>query len=53
MTPLLEVEDLHVEFGTRDGVARVLNGVGYQVRAGETLAVLGSPAPASRSPRTR
>lgn len=41
MTPLLEVEDLHVEFGTRDGVARVLNGVGYQVRAGETLAVLG------------
>ena len=41
MTPLLEVEDLHVEFGTRDGVARVLNGVGYQVHAGETLAVLG------------
>ena len=41
MTPLLEVEDLHVEFRTRDGVARVLNGVGYQVHAGETLAVLG------------
>jgi oligopeptide transport system ATP-binding protein len=39
--PLLEVEDLHVEFRTRDGVARVLNGVGYQVSAGETLAVLG------------
>ena len=41
MTALLEVEDLHVEFRTRDGVAKVLNGVGYQVDAGETLAVLG------------
>ena len=39
--PLLEVEDLHVEFRTRDGVARVLNGVSYHVEAGETLAVLG------------
>jgi len=39
--PLLEVEDLHVEFRTRDGVAKVLNGVSYHVSAGETLAVLG------------
>src|ERR671931_2260323 len=39
--PLLEVEDLFVEFHTRDGVARVLNGVSYHVEAGETLAVLG------------
>ncbi|TWF92690.1 ABC transporter ATP-binding protein [Saccharopolyspora dendranthemae] len=39
--PLLEVEDLHVEFRTRDGVAKVLNGVNYHVAAGETLAVLG------------
>src|SRR5215217_4887714 len=38
---LLEVEDLHVEFRTDDGVAKVLNGVSYQVHAGETLAVLG------------
>jgi len=38
---LLEVEDLHVEFRTRDGVARVINGVTYHVNAGETLAVLG------------
>lgn len=38
---LLEVEDLHVEFRTRDGVAKVLNGVNYHVGAGETLAVLG------------
>jgi len=39
--PLLEVRDLHVEFRTRDGVANVLNGVSYDVQAGETLAVLG------------
>jgi len=39
--PLLEVADLQVEFRSRDGVARVLNGVDYHVDAGETLAVLG------------
>ncbi len=39
--PLLEVDGLFVEFHTRDGVARVLNGVSYTVDAGETLAVLG------------
>ncbi|SFD61425.1 oligopeptide transport system ATP-binding protein [Actinopolyspora alba] len=38
---LLEVEDLHVEFRTREATANVLNGVGYHVDAGETLAVLG------------
>ncbi|MEU6611250.1 ABC transporter ATP-binding protein [Streptomyces shenzhenensis] len=38
---LLEVRDLHVEFRTRDGVARAVNGVSCQVAAGETLAVLG------------
>ncbi|MEW2394674.1 ABC transporter ATP-binding protein [Streptomyces sp. NPDC046862] len=38
---LLEVRDLHVEFRTRDGVARAVNGVSYGVDAGETLAVLG------------
>ncbi|CAL9296845.1 ABC transporter ATP-binding protein [Streptomyces sp. SudanB182_2057] len=38
---LLEVRDLHVEFRTRDGVARAVDGVGYAVDEGETLAVLG------------
>ncbi|MFF4686077.1 ABC transporter ATP-binding protein [Streptomyces sp. NPDC001307] len=38
---LLEVRDLHVEFRTRDGIAHAVNGVSYEVDAGETLAVLG------------
>ncbi|MGW2994900.1 ABC transporter ATP-binding protein, partial [Streptomyces sp. NPDC001193] len=38
---LLEVRDLHVEFRTRDGVAKAVNGVNYSVGEGETLAVLG------------
>jgi oligopeptide/dipeptide ABC transporter ATP-binding protein len=40
-THLLELDDLQVEFRTRDGVARVLNGVSCHVDAGETLALLG------------
>ncbi len=39
--PVLVVEDLQVEFRTREGVAKAVNGVGYTVDAGETLAVLG------------
>ncbi|MEU6401405.1 ABC transporter ATP-binding protein [Streptomyces sp. NPDC046985] len=38
---LLEVDDLRVEFRLRDGVAHAVNGVSFQVEAGETLAVLG------------
>ncbi|MEV4332229.1 ABC transporter ATP-binding protein [Streptomyces sp. NPDC049597] len=38
---MLEVRDLHVEFRTRDGVAKAVNGVDFGVSAGETLAVLG------------
>jgi oligopeptide transport system ATP-binding protein len=39
--PLLAVDDLHVEFHTRAGVVRAVNGVSYTVNPGETLAVLG------------
>jgi oligopeptide transport system ATP-binding protein len=38
---LLDVEDLHVEFHTADGVAKAINGVSFQLRQGETLAILG------------
>ncbi|WP_084965681.1 ABC transporter ATP-binding protein [Thermoactinospora rubra] len=40
-TPLLAVDDLHVEFRTRAGVVKAVNGVSYSLNAGETLAVLG------------
>jgi oligopeptide transport system ATP-binding protein len=39
--PLLAVDNLHVEFRTRAGVVRAVNGVSYTVNPGETLAVLG------------
>lgn len=38
---LLEVDDLHVEFHTRDGIARAINGVSFELNQGETLAILG------------
>jgi len=38
---LLDVRDLRVEFATRDGVARVVDGVSFHVDPGETLAILG------------
>ncbi|WP_127936986.1 ABC transporter ATP-binding protein [Nonomuraea polychroma] len=39
--PLLAVDNLHVEFRTRAGLVRAVNGVSYTVNPGETLAVLG------------
>jgi len=39
--PLLEVRDLQVEFRTREGIAKAVNGVNYTLQPGETLAVLG------------
>ena len=39
--PLLQVKDLHVEFTTREGIARAVNGVNFTVELGKTLAVLG------------
>ena len=38
---LLEVEDLQVEFRTREGVAKAINGVSFDLHEGETLAILG------------
>ena len=39
--PLLSVRDLRVEFDTRDGVVRALNGVTFELDKGSVLALLG------------
>ncbi len=39
--PLLEVEDLEVEFRTRHGTARVLDGVALSLQPGRTLGIVG------------
>jgi oligopeptide transport system ATP-binding protein len=39
--PLLAVDNLHVEFATRQGAIKAVNGVSYALNPGETLAVLG------------
>ncbi len=39
--PLLDVRDLCVEFQTRKGVARVLEGVSFALRPGETMGLVG------------
>ncbi len=39
--PLLQVEDLHVEFDTPDGTVEAVAGVGFTVGAQETVAVVG------------
>jgi len=39
--PLLEVDDLSVEFRTDYGVVKAVNNISYTLAAGETLAILG------------
>jgi oligopeptide/dipeptide ABC transporter ATP-binding protein len=39
--PLLEVENLQVEFHTRDGIARAVNDVSFSLSEGQTLGILG------------
>ena len=38
---LLDVDDLHVEFHTDDGIAKAINGVSFTLDQGESLAILG------------
>jgi peptide/nickel transport system ATP-binding protein len=40
-SPLLQVQNLQVEFKTRRGQALVLNGVDFELNAGETLCIVG------------
>ncbi len=39
--PLLEIENLRVEFDTRNGVARVIDDLDISLNAGETLGIVG------------
>lgn len=39
--PVLSVRDLRVRFGTKRGPAHAVNGISYDLHAGETLAIVG------------
>jgi ABC-type dipeptide/oligopeptide/nickel transport system ATPase component len=41
MAPLLDVKDLHVEFMTRDGVVKAVNGITFALERGKVLTILG------------
>src|SRR3712207_2653239 len=41
MAPLVEVKDLHVEFTTRDGTVKAVNGITFSLEPGKVLTILG------------
>ena len=41
MTDLLNIDDLHLEFDTYDGVVKVLAGVNLKMRRGDVLGLVG------------
>ncbi len=38
---ILDIRDLHTKFHTREGVVHAVNGITYQLHAGETLGIVG------------
>ena len=41
MAPILEVKDLHVQFFTRDGVVKAVNGANFTLHEGQVLGLVG------------
>ena len=41
MAPILEIDNLHTHFRTRDGVVRAIEGLSLTVQAGEVLGIVG------------
>jgi oligopeptide transport system ATP-binding protein len=39
--PLLEVQDLHTVFASKDGIVKAVDGVSFELMAGETLGIVG------------
>jgi oligopeptide transport system ATP-binding protein len=44
MQPILQVKDLKVQFHTLEGIVRAVNGITYDLSAGQTLGIVGESA---------